>query len=80
MNPMWKSKQRIDIPVDPAIIRDLSEKFGDFCRAYEPDGLTHEEFDSFGATVRTLRGFIGSWHDFVALIREFMLPNPDVAR
>jgi hypothetical protein len=28
--------------------------------------------------VRTLRSFIEAWHTFVGMIREFMLPNPDV--
>jgi transaldolase len=37
------------------------------------------EFDTYGATVRTLRGFISSYHDLVAMVRDFMLPNPDVA-
>jgi hypothetical protein len=27
---------------------------------------------------RTLRGFIGSYYELVATIRDFMLPNPDV--
>jgi transaldolase len=36
-----------------------------------------EEFDTFGATVRTLRGFIASYQDLVAAIRDLMLPNPD---
>ena len=73
-------KERIDDPVDPAIIAELTERIPDFRRAYEPDGLTHAEFDTFGATVRTLRGFIGSYHELIRVIREdFMLPNPDVA-
>ena len=70
---------KMDIPVDEVILNDLITKFPDFRRAYEPDGLAVDEFDQFGATVRTLRGFVGSWHDFVALIREYMLPNPDIA-
>ena len=70
---------RIDQPVDPAIIDDLSRHVPDFRQAYEPDGLTPQQFDSYGATVRTLRGFITSYHDLLGLIREdFMLPNPDV--
>ena len=41
--------------------------------------MTVEEFDTYGATVRTLRGFIGSYHELIRVIREdFMLPNPDV--
>jgi transaldolase len=67
---------RMQIPVDPAIVSELY-KIPDFRRAYEPDGMTIPEFDSFGATVRTLRSFIGAWHDFVAVMRDFMLPDPD---
>jgi transaldolase len=69
---------RMDEPVEPEIVDALYEKIPDFRRAYDPDGMTIEEFDGFGATVRTLRTFISSWHEFVAVIRDFMLPNPDV--
>ncbi len=41
--------------------------------------MSIDEFDTFGATVRTLRSFIAGWHDFVALIRDVVLPNPDIA-
>jgi transaldolase len=37
-----------------------------------------DEFDTYGATVRTLRGFVTSAHDLMAEVRNFMLPNPDV--
>lgn len=69
---------RIDVPVDPAIITELTERFADFRRAYEPDGMTVAEFDSFGATARTLRSFIKSYHDLTAVIRDIVLPDPDV--
>lgn len=71
-------ESRIDEPVDPALIDDLATRIPDFVRAYEPDGLSTAEFDTYGATVRTLRGFIGSYHDLVAAVRDVMLPNPDV--
>jgi len=70
---------RFDDPVDPAIVADLLHRFEDFRRAYEPDGMTVDEFDTYGAAVRTLRGFIGSYHDLIAVVRDIMLPNPDVA-
>lgn len=73
-----KVTPRMDIPVDPKIVNDLYSKIPDFRKAYDIDGMKPEEFDTYGATVRTLRGFITSWHDFVALIRDFMLPNPDL--
>lgn len=73
-------RERIDDPVDPAIIAELSGRVPDFRRAFEPEGMTIDEFDTYGATVRTLRGFIASYHELIRVIREeFMLPNPDVA-
>lgn len=73
-----KVTPRMDVPVDAKILSDLYTKIPDFRKAYDVDGMKPEEFDTYGATVRTLRGFITSWHDFVAVIRDFMLPNPDV--
>jgi transaldolase len=68
---------RIDEPVDPAIVAELTARFPDFSRAYEPDGMTIDEFDGFGATVRTLRTFITSYHDLQGAIRDIVLPDPD---
>jgi transaldolase len=68
---------RIDVPVEPAIVDELLARFPDFGRAYEPNGLTVEEFDRYGATVRTLRGFIASYHDLIGAVRDIVLPNPD---
>ncbi len=74
-------KERMHVPVDPAIVDDLYTHIPDFRKAYDEDGMTVEEFDTYGATVRTLRGFIASVHELTALLREeFMLPNPDVRR
>lgn len=76
---MVEVEDRIDDPVAPEIIDELYERVPDFRRAYDEDGMTVEEFDTFGATVRTLRGFIASYHELTRVIREeFMLPNPDV--
>ena len=68
----------MDTPVDKKVIDDLSKKFVDFRRAYEEDGMTIDEFDEYGPTRRTLRQFIGAYEDLVSLIRDFMIPNPDV--
>ncbi len=70
--------ERINDPVPGAVLETLTEKFVDFRRAYEPDGLSIAEFDTFGPTVRTLRAFIASYRDLTAVIRDAMLPNPDV--
>jgi transaldolase len=69
---------RIDQPVSPHVVEELSRKFADFRRAYMEEGLTVEEFDSFGPTRRTLRQFIGACHDLDGLVRDVLIPNPDV--
>ena len=71
-------KERFHQSVVEEIVDELYEKFPDFRKAFDADGMTVAEFDSYGATVRTLRSFISSYHDLVAVIRDFMLPNPDV--
>jgi transaldolase len=68
---------RIEIPVDPAILRELESHYDDFRRAYEPDGLGLEEFDSFAPTARTLRSFIGSYHELLHQVIDATIPNPD---
>jgi transaldolase len=70
-------KPRFDDPVPAQALEELTAKVPDFVRAYEPDGMTVAEFDDYGATRRTLRGFIASYQDLVATIRDFMLPDPD---
>jgi transaldolase len=67
---------RMHQPVDADIVRQLMT-MPEFVRAYEPDGMTIDEFNTFGPTVRTLRSFITAWHDFVGVVRDVMLPDPD---
>lgn len=69
---------RIDTPVDAAITDDLLRRFPDFQRASTEHGLTVAEFDMFGSTRRTLRQFLGAGADLNALIRDILLPNPDL--
>lgn len=72
-------KPRMQNAVDPAIIDELYARIPDFRKAYDEDGLTVAEFDTYGATVRTLRGFIASYHELIQVVcEELMLPNPDV--
>ncbi len=60
-------------PVDPAIIAELEKKYVDFRRAYHEDGMKPEEFDGFGATVKTLKQFCQATTDLVGIIRDMML-------
>ena len=68
---------RIQNPVDPAIVKSLSENFADFRKAYSEDGLSCEEFDTFAPTRRTLRQFMAACHELSSQIRDVMVPNPD---
>ena len=68
---------RMDDPVAPEVVAELCRRFPDFRRAYDVDGMKPDEFDAYGATARTLRSFIESYHDLTAVIRDFMLPDPD---
>jgi transaldolase len=68
----------MDQPVDPRLIVEPCARIPDFTRAYEPDGMRVEEFDRYGATDKTLRGFIKAYHDLEGVIRDIVLPNPDV--
>ena len=68
---------RIDKPVEPAIVDELLRKFPDFRRAYAEDGLTIDEFDTFGPTVRTLRQFLEATQELAVRVRDLLLPAPD---
>ena len=68
---------RIDRPVSPVIVDDLLRRFPEFRKAYEEDGLSLSELDSYGPTRRTLRQFIVACADLASLVRDVMTPDPD---
>jgi len=70
-------ENRMDTPVDPKMLAELLTKFPDFQRAYNEDGMSIDDFDSFGPTRRTLRQFIEACHEMCGQIRDVMIPNPD---
>lgn len=69
---------RIATPVPEQVVGDLYRRFADFRRAYDEDAIPVAEFDSFAPTRRTLRQFLGACDDLNRLIRDVMLPNPDL--
>ncbi|MCH8098295.1 MAG: transaldolase [Proteobacteria bacterium] len=84
LTPQWQRRlnasdievvPRIDDPVDPEIVDGLLDKFADFGRAYEEQGLAPGEFDGFGPTRKTLYGFTGACQDLVRVIRGYLLPG-----
>jgi transaldolase len=68
---------RIDDPVDPKIVAALYDNLPDFRRAYDPDGMTVDEFLSYGATARTLRQFLSATNELEAFVRDVTVPSPD---
>jgi transaldolase len=70
-------RSRMDQPVEPRVVAELLRKFPDFRRAYEEGGLRIDEFDTYGATRRTLRQFITACHDLDGVVRDILIPNPD---
>ena len=71
----YTMEERMDIPVREDIMKTLLS-IPEFVRAYEPDGMTPEEFDTFGATAKTLRGFLQADADLDALVRDVIMPAP----
>lgn len=72
-------RSRMDDPVDPKIVHELSNKFPDFVRAYTEGGIMPAEFDDFAPTRRTLRQFIEACDGLDHLVRAVAIPNPDFA-
>ena len=46
----------------------------EFVRAYDEDGMTIDEFERYGATVRTLRQFLEADAQLDALVRDILIP------
>ena len=68
---------QINTPVPEDIVDELSRKFVDFRQAYEEDGQTVEQFNSYGAQLRTLRQFIDAFNTLSSMVRDIMTPSPD---
>ena len=66
---------RMHLPVDADILAAL-QRIPDFQRAYEPDGMTPADFDTFGATRKTLRQFLGADEELDRLVRDILVPAP----
>lgn len=67
----------VNEPIESRILEPLLEHLPEFRKMYEVDGLKVEEFTNFGATLRTLRGFLQSVNDLESFVRDVTVPNPD---
>lgn len=68
--------ERIDDPVDAAVLDGLHAGFADFRRAFGAEPMAVAEFEGFGATRRTLRQFLGACADLETQVRDVLLPEP----
>lgn len=66
--------ERMSADVNPHYLEQL-RRIPDFNRAYEVDGMSIDEFASFGPTVRTLRQFLAADNDLDMLIRNVLIPE-----
>ncbi|MCL1818791.1 MAG: hypothetical protein FWG35_07655 [Spirochaetaceae bacterium] len=63
-----KTEKRIDAPVDEAVVNKVLKALPEFAQAYEPDGMSVGEFDSYGGVLMTLDGFDKTgWQKLLAL-------------
>ena len=67
----------VNEPIEARILDPLLENFPEFRKMYDVEGLKVEEFTHFGATLRTLRGFLQSVNDLESFVRDVTVPNPD---
>jgi transaldolase len=67
--------ERIHEPVAEDVLTSL-RTLPDFVRAYEPDGMTPEEFDAFGPTRKTLRQFLAADEELDQVVRDILVPHP----
>lgn len=65
-------KKTIGQDVDPEMISEMIEKIPDFRKAYLTDGMKIEGFESYGASIHTLRQFLGGYQDLVEFVRSRM--------
>lgn len=67
LNGILKRELLVDCPVDEGALNRVAKAIPEFAQAYEPDGLTPDEFDTYGAVTMTLDGFEAGWQQLVSL-------------
>ena len=68
-----QAENRIAVPVASPVLEELLQ-LSEFRRAYEPDGMTPDEFEDFGAARNTLRQFLEADAQLDALVRDILVP------
>lgn len=68
-----KPELTLEQPVDGSILAELREKFPDFIRAHDENGMLSAEFVHYGATAHTLHQFLGGYADLLGFVRTAMI-------
>jgi hypothetical protein len=79
IGPVGSTLRGQRLPSGTGLAGYVDEQY-EFARPQVTKRLPPDELERYGATVRTLRTFIGASHDLQARIRDVMLPDPDIAR
>ncbi len=58
--------------VPEMLLQALTDHFADFRTAYDEDGLQPGEFETYGASVHTLKQFLAGYQKLLELVRERM--------
>lgn len=74
-NSDWKVRETMSEPVDEKYLTEL-RRIPDFNRAYDEDGMSPEEFATFGPAAKTLRQFLAADNDLDMLVRDIIVPAP----
>lgn len=74
-NSDYEPIEKMSHPVDEHYLNEL-KRIPDFNRAYNEDGMSVEEFATFGPTAKTLRQFLGADNDLDMLVRDIIVPAP----
>ncbi len=61
-------------PLPEHIMEELV-KHAEFKKAYDENGLSVDEFDTYGATLRTLQQFSEGYDELIRIIRKFLIPS-----
>ena len=68
---------RIDSPVDPSYMDQLF-RLTEFKKAFDINGLAPHEFNTYGATARTLRQFLKATNELEMFVRDVTVKDPDL--
>jgi transaldolase len=65
---------RMDVSVDKKIVDELLARIPEFSKAFYEDGMSIAEFDTFGATRKTMRQFLSANAELDSLVRDIIMP------